>query len=107
MNELTSLSRMARRLGVTRQWLRDQAEAGKIPCLDAGNRYLFNPEAVQEALAEKGARTRQGGDRNTVDKPMASRPQLSKPQTLRLPFLNASMASDRPNGPTTMIKAIR
>ena len=62
MNDLLSLSRLARRLGVTQQWLRDQADAGKIPCLKAGNRYLFNPLAVQEALAVKAARTRQGGD---------------------------------------------
>ena len=59
---LLSLSRMARRLGVTQQWLRDQSDAGKIPCLKAGNRHLFNPVAVQEALAAKAARTRQGGD---------------------------------------------
>jgi excisionase family DNA binding protein len=62
MNDLLSLSRLARRLGITQQWLRDQADAGKIPCLKAGNRYLFNPLAVQEALAVKAARTRQGGD---------------------------------------------
>jgi len=62
MSDLLSLSRMARRLGVTQQWLRDQADAGKIPCLKAGNRYLFNPVAVQEALAAKAARTRQGGN---------------------------------------------
>jgi excisionase family DNA binding protein len=53
---------MARRLGVTQQWLRDQADTGKIPCLKAGNRYLFNPAAVQESLAAKAARTQQGGD---------------------------------------------
>ena len=68
MNDLLSLGRMARRLGVTQQWLRDQADAGNIPCLKAGNRYLFNPVAVQEALAAKAAQTfkadatRQGGD---------------------------------------------
>ncbi len=61
MNELLSLSRMARRLGVRQQWLREQADVGKIPCLKAGNRYLFNPMAVQETLATKAARTRQGG----------------------------------------------
>jgi excisionase family DNA binding protein len=54
---------MARRLGVTQQWLRREAEAGNIPCLKAGNRFLFNPVAVQEALATKAARTRQGGER--------------------------------------------
>lgn len=62
MSELLSLSRLARRLGVTQQWLRDQADAGKIPCLKAGNRYLFNPVAVQEALAAKATQTLQGGD---------------------------------------------
>lgn len=62
MSGLLSLSRIARRLGVTQRWLRDQADAGTIPCLKAGNRYLFNPEAVQEALAAKAARTRQGGN---------------------------------------------
>ena len=51
MPDLLSLSRMARRLGVTQQWLRDQADAGKIPCLKAGNRFLFNPDAVIEFLA--------------------------------------------------------
>ena len=61
MNDLLSLSRMARRLAVTQQWLREQADAGKIPCLMAGTRYLFNPAAVQEALATEAARTRQGG----------------------------------------------
>jgi len=62
MSDLLSLPRMARRLGITQQWLRDQADTGTIPCLKAGNRYLFNPVAVQEALAAKAAQTRQGGD---------------------------------------------
>jgi len=46
---------MARRLGVTQEWLRHQANADKIPCLKAGKRYLFNPIAVQEALAAKAS----------------------------------------------------
>ena len=63
MNELLSLSRLARRLGVTRQWLRSQADAGEIPCIKAGNRYLFSLVAVQEALAAKASLwTQQGGD---------------------------------------------
>jgi hypothetical protein len=60
MAELLTLPRMARRLGVTQQWLRDQAEAGKVPCLKADRRLLFNPVAVQEALASKAASTLQG-----------------------------------------------
>jgi len=62
MDELLSLSRMARRLGVAQQWLRDQAKAGQVPCLRAGTRFLFNAEAVQKALADKAASPRQGGD---------------------------------------------
>ena len=60
MSDLLSLSRMARRIGVTQKWLRDEANSGKIPCLKAGNRYLFNPVTVQESLAAKAARSRQG-----------------------------------------------
>jgi len=62
MSDLLTLPRMARRIGVTQRWLRQQADAGKVPCLKAGNRYLFEPLAAQEALARQAARTRQGGD---------------------------------------------
>ncbi len=60
MSVLMSLGRMARRLGVTQQWLRDQADSGKVPCLKADKQYLFNPAAVQETLSERAANTRQG-----------------------------------------------
>lgn len=60
MSELLSLARMARRLGVTQDWLRDQADAGNVPCLRAGKRYLFNAVAVQEALAVQAARQKTG-----------------------------------------------
>ena len=62
MSELLSLPRMARRVGVTQRWLQDQADAGRVPCLKADRRYLFNPSAVQEALASQAANARQGGD---------------------------------------------
>jgi excisionase family DNA binding protein len=60
MSELLSLARMARRLGVTQDWLRSEADAGRVPCLKAGKRYLFNAAAVQDALAAKAAATLQG-----------------------------------------------
>jgi hypothetical protein len=50
MNEILSLARMARRLGVTQQWLRAEADAGRVPCLKAGKRYLFNPDAAEREL---------------------------------------------------------
>lgn len=48
---------MARRLRVTVKWLRDEAEAGRIPHLKAGQRLLFDPETVERVLLE---RARQG-----------------------------------------------
>ena len=58
--ELLDLGRVARRIGVTRQWLRAEADAGRIPCLRAGKRYLFNLAAVKDALAALAA-TSKGG----------------------------------------------
>jgi len=54
--ELLSLSRMAARLGVAQEWLREQAGARKVPALVAGKRFLFNPVAVLDALAVQAAR---------------------------------------------------
>lgn len=61
MSELLSMARMARRIGVTQQWLQEQADAGNVPCLKAGKRYLFNAVAVQEALAAKAANRASSG----------------------------------------------
>jgi len=51
---------MARRLGVTQKWMRAEAEAGRIPCLRAGRRFLFNPAAVEQAFAARAAQSRIG-----------------------------------------------
>lgn len=48
--ELLSLRRMAARLGVPSRWLREQAEAGIVPGLKAGERWLFNPDAASAAV---------------------------------------------------------
>jgi hypothetical protein len=63
---LLPLRRAARQVGVPAKWLREQAEAGKVPGLRAGNRWLFLPDAVTEAI-EKMAKAlnpqaSQGGD---------------------------------------------
>lgn len=60
MVELLTLARMARRVGVSQEWLRTEADAGRVPCLKAGKRYLFNSVAVAEALAAQAAQSRQG-----------------------------------------------
>ena len=63
MSELLSLSRMAMRAGITQRWLREQADAGNVPCLKAGHRYLFSPSVVMEVLAAQASRVsgKEGG----------------------------------------------
>jgi hypothetical protein len=38
------------------KWLRDEAEAGRIPHLKAGKALLFDPEAVERVLVERAGR---------------------------------------------------
>jgi hypothetical protein len=49
---------MARRLGVSRKWLKAEAEAGRVPSLRADRQFLFEPSTVERALAQRAA---QGG----------------------------------------------
>jgi hypothetical protein len=50
---------MARRVRVPVRWLRDEAEAGRIPHLRAGKVFLFDPPTVEAVLLER-ARTGDG-----------------------------------------------
>jgi hypothetical protein len=50
---------MARFLRVPVTWLRAEAEAGRVPCLRAGKVLLFNPSAVEQALAVRAAENRE------------------------------------------------
>ena len=61
MSELLNLPQMARHLGVTSKWLKESADVGRVPCLKAGTRYLFDLEAVKATLAKEAAQSRQGG----------------------------------------------
>ena len=45
-----SLNQLSRRLQVPADWLKREADAGEIPCLKFGCRYLFNEEAVRDSL---------------------------------------------------------
>ena len=58
MSDLLTLPRAARACGVPAQWLKSEAEAGRVPCLKAGQRYLFNAVALQQALAVAAAKGR-------------------------------------------------
>ena len=53
VSELLSLPRAARRIGVTAKWLRTEANEGRVPCLRADSRYLFDVDAVTRSLAKR------------------------------------------------------
>lgn len=59
MKSLLTLNRLAFELKLPREWLHDEAGAGRIPCLKVGRRYFFNPEAVERTLAKRAAIQRQ------------------------------------------------
>lgn len=46
---------LARDLNLPSAWLRDEALAGRIPCLRVGRTLLFNLDAVRKALDERAA----------------------------------------------------
>lgn len=52
---LAELAKKLRRFGLTARWLRTEAEAGRLPCMRAGRRMLFNVAAVEAALLRRAA----------------------------------------------------
>lgn len=61
--KLLPLGSMAHQLRVTVKWLRNEAEAGRVPHLKAGNRLLFDPETVERLLLERARASDRGEDR--------------------------------------------
>jgi hypothetical protein len=60
MNEETHtlflpLDRAATRLGIPAAWLKREAKAGRIPCLQAGRQLLFEVEAVAQSLSARAS----------------------------------------------------
>jgi hypothetical protein len=51
-------------LKVSEDWLIQEAQAGRLPSVNAGDRYLFDPEAVENELLEKAR------DRDEVSEPI-------------------------------------
>lgn len=52
-NKLATLRDLAsrfKRFGITVNWLKAEAEAGRIPCFRAGRKLLFDGEAVEQSL---------------------------------------------------------
>ena len=59
--KLVNINGLANTLRVSRGWLKAEADAGRIPCLKAGRKLLFNPEAVELVLSERAATARDCG----------------------------------------------
>jgi len=53
--KLVPLGVMARLLHVPTKWLRAEAEAGRVPALRAGDRFVFRPDVVSPLVAERAA----------------------------------------------------
>jgi len=53
-NRPTTLSQASRALGVPVPWLREEAEAGRLPCLRVGeNRFVFDLEQLRGIIFER------------------------------------------------------
>ena len=61
LHTLRMLARRFTRYGLSVAWLKAEAEAGRIPCLRAGRRMLFDAEAVETVLIRRAAERRKGG----------------------------------------------
>jgi len=53
---IVPLGVMARLVHVPTKWLRGEAEAGRVPALRAGNRYVFRPDIISRIIAERAAK---------------------------------------------------
>ncbi len=54
-SRLHPLPQAARMLRVPKDWLKDEADAKRVPCLKAGDRYLFDVDAVGEILMQRAS----------------------------------------------------
>jgi hypothetical protein len=50
---LVTARQLAGRLRVPATWIKQEAEAGRIPCIRAGREYLFDAETVAAMLLER------------------------------------------------------
>ena len=59
--KLQPIGPTARYLRVPVKWLRAEAEAGRVPCLRADSRFLFDPQFVERALLKRVRQTSSSG----------------------------------------------
>ena len=55
VKDIVTLDELACRMGLSKRWLHREAVEHRIPSLKAGQRRLFNVEAVSETLAARAA----------------------------------------------------
>ena len=60
MPTFKSVGEAATTLGVPIAWLKREAIEGRVPCLRAGRRFLFDLDLVRESLLEKATVNSQG-----------------------------------------------
>lgn len=58
--EFDPVERVAARLGVPTNWLKAQADAGKVPFIKVSNRRLFDLDSVRKALLDTQENTDRG-----------------------------------------------
>jgi hypothetical protein len=60
---LRDLASRFKRFGLSINWLRAEAEAGRIPCFRVGRKLLFDAEAVEQSFLHRarGAQTSEQG----------------------------------------------
>jgi hypothetical protein len=58
---LITIRSMAARLRIPAKWLKQEAQAGRIPCLRAGTAILVSPEAVEAELVRRAAESQGAG----------------------------------------------
>jgi hypothetical protein len=61
-SSLLALGPTARLLSVPAAWLRAEADAGRLPCLRAGPKYLFDVDTVERLLLERARQNNQEAD---------------------------------------------
>ncbi len=62
MESVVTLNRLAAHMRLPREWLRNEALAGHLPCLRVGRKMLFNLAAVEQTLAERAAAGREASN---------------------------------------------
>jgi hypothetical protein len=99
MSELHTTRTLAKRLqrfGVTRAWLKSEAEAGRLPCLRVGRRLLFDADAVEAALLTRARETltTEHGDAGSGDAPLQdNQPPITRSEVNMNPKMNNMIPS--------------